>query len=218
MAKKSSGMLVLAIIGVVVFVLIMSPSLLSQLPTGGGSGSDFTGNVGLGFIIHYADGTEQTIAPQLTLSILPLVLTDTSGREIREIDVFVAGKLNVYTQVTSWSVSISQKLELYKKPQTVPKTSSTAIYSASGTSWTNGEQKTLYTTPLGWQSIENAIATYGDGDWSVQVTATVNLDASFSNGKRQTAQAGGQAVVFDFVYISGIQSWTATLTTTPLYP
>lgn len=217
MAKKSKSLGIALLLGLIVVAVIALPSLTNLFKTTVNA-SDIGGGVGLGFIIHYADGTSQVISQTPnTFSILPLIITDSTGRQINEIDALIIATLNTYSTVQSWSTATTQHMEVYKVGDTVPKTSSTASFSTSGSSWQTGTQKTLFTTPLGWQAIETAIQPYGSGVWNLQLNATLNMDVGVTSGEHYQATARTASAQIQFTYLNGVQSFTATMSTTPLY-
>lgn len=170
--------------------------LIHGIP-GGGSSGNITGTTWTAFKLYFADGTTQDINMQPTFALFPMSITF-NGKELSKVDVLIRAQLNSQTSIGAWSSVATQHLEIYKKPETTPKTSSTGTFTSQGQSWTSGETKTLQTTTIQASTLDSLVAQYGSNGWLMQSTGTVKLTIS---GSTLTASlnAGG----LDFSYATG---------------
>ena len=161
--------------------------------------------------VNFADGSTQTYG-STELSLLPLTITDTSGKEISSIEVAFLARLEVTGQVSQWSVAGKQHCEVYKKPETVPRESSTYTFSESGSTWTSGETKQLSLVTVTSSQIEGAIEQHGTGEWFWQITGLMSVDVTFADGTTEEAEATAPAVGLTFIYTTGgIESFTISI-------
>ena len=166
--------------------------------------------VGYEITVRFEDGTSKTFK-QSSASLTPLSIT-ISGREIKGIYIDLKATLVTSGTVSSWSVTGTRQIEMYKKPQTVPKTSSTGDVAASGSSWPSGEEKQIDDRlTIEKKTIEDVAQQYGDGTYQWQVIGRLTVDATFSDGKTQKASTSAIGRI-DFTYVAGgIQSFTVTV-------
>lgn len=168
-------------------------------PIGGGS---VTGYAGVRFLIRFSDGTTREFAPDLsgTLSLLPLSITF-EGKEIQKVDIDIQAKLNG-DNIQSWNTVTSQQIEIYKKDSSTPKTSSTAYNNENGGSWNSGDIKTISHTSIFGSTIDNIVATYGDGNYLLQVNSVVDLEVTI-DGELSEFNSVNPAGGLDFSFSSG---------------
>ena len=227
MAKNSSTVIIL--VAIIAAAVLLAPTAISSLGNAWskcwndfwsgftGTGGNYSGGAAVNFKVLFADGTskEFKVEPQ-TYSILPLVIT-VEGKEIASVEITVVANLKS-SGLTAWKTVTKQQIELYKKPDSSPKMSAPATLEKSGTTWISGETKVIAETTLSWQQIESVVQTYGDGDWLLQVNVSVELTATI-NGKSETSSASAPSGGIDFRYQgAGIESFTITLTSKPIYP
>jgi hypothetical protein len=200
--KKSAALLILllaaAAIGVYLATQYLTPS---QTPAAGGKAEAY---IGVLFTVTFTDGTVQTFDPNPQMSIAPLDIL-IGGKQVASINVKVKIRFYPEKTVSDWRVSISQRIEVYKKPEVVPKTSSTGSFVNSGTTWAYGEVKVVSQTPIEGSLLENAVAQYGTGDWFFNVYVTATLTATYTDGTTVQLQGSNYAGI-DFTYAtSGVQ-------------
>jgi hypothetical protein len=189
MANNAAGAIVLIVVifvAVVLFVPRIIPNIgginfqgysdqfwqwLNHI-SGRGS-SNIAGQAWFAFTVHFSDGTTQDINMNPTLSLFPLSITF-EGKTVTQLDLLIRAKLDE-DNVGAWSAHASQHIEVYLKPETTPKTSSTGSFDTSGSSWTKGEIKTLISTQISGTTLDNLFKTYGSGDWLFQTTGYVNM-------------------------------------------
>lgn len=210
--------------GVVLVVLIAICGLLiygwSIGLFGGNTAQGQAGAATLAFTVKFADGSSQTFESSNIyagkLCVAPLSLY-VGGKEISSIDVAVKVRLSTGGRtVQSWSASIAQRIEIYKSGQNAPLVSSTGNYYQNGLSWSDGETKTVLTTPLTATTIESAIRQYsGDGDFYFQVVAQISLTV---NADGQTFTLAGSGVGGITITMKNYQamSMSAVVSVTPL--
>lgn len=179
------------------------------------SASGFEGTQsGFKLIVNYEDGSSETFEHAI-FSLLPYTITDSSGKNIESIDIYLLAKLSTDGTVSSWSVSGTQQVELYKGSETAPKTSSTIDIQESGSGWNSGESKQVSFVSLHWSQIEAVVKQYGAGSWSLQVNAQLQINVVFSDGTSDIASASAPAVALAFTYsgapIYSITGWTLTI-------
>lgn len=184
--------------------------------TGPGS---VTGYAGVRFLIRFQDGTSREFEPDLsgTYSIIPLSITF-EGKEIQYIDIDVQAKLSG-EGVQSWNTVTSQQIEIYKKDDSTPKTSSTAYNNENGGTWNSGDIKTIAHTSILGSTIDNIVTQYGDGNYLLQVNSEVDLTVTVDDEQvefNSVNPAGG----LDFSYSQGNPGpyYSITLPTTRLSP
>jgi hypothetical protein len=224
MTSKNSS-IVLILVVVIAAALLLAPTIISSLGNAwnkawsdlwglfAGAGN-YTGGTSVNFKVLFADGTSKDfkVEPQ-PYNILPLIIT-VEGKEITSVVITVVANLKS-SSLTAWKTSTKQQIELYKKPDTTPKMSSTATLEKSGTTWPSGEIKTIGETTLAWKQIDDVVKTYGDGDWLLQVNVSVELTATLG-GKDVISKASAPSGGVDFRYQSAsIESFTVTVKTEP---
>ena len=166
-----------------------------------GAGGNVTGSVGIGFLLTFTDGTTQEINQNLTYSILPLSISFDS-KDLANIRISVNAKLK--STVTDWHSTTSMRIELYKKPDATPVTSSTGSYPQSGSAWTANAIKTLAQVSFQASVLDQVVAqSGGNGNYLLQVTANVDLTVTASDGAQVTVHATSFAAGIDFTYSDG---------------
>lgn len=187
-----------------------SPTPTPTAPSGGGSASAVSW---FAFTLHFNDGTTQDLNMNPTFSIFPLSIT-WQGKTVSSMDVFIRLKVTG-NDLGAWSTYSSQHIEIYLSPATTPATSSTSLYSDSGSSWNSGATNTIQTTTISGTTLDALFGEYGTGTWVFQTTGTVTL--TMSNGQAYSATMGQQDVTLANSETLSIASLTAThLTTTQL--
>ncbi|MCW4016763.1 MAG: hypothetical protein NWF06_10370 [Candidatus Bathyarchaeota archaeon] len=177
--------------------------------------SGFDGaQTGFTIVVNYEEGDPVTYE-HAVFSLAPFEISDSSGRTIESIDIYLYATLNTEGTVSSWSVSGGQQVEVYKGSETAPKTSSTIEISESGSSWSSGERKQISFVSLHWSQIEAAVQQYGAGDWTIQVLADLQISVEFSDGSEDIASASTPGVCLSFTYSSSpmysITGWSLSL-------
>lgn len=177
--------------------------------------SDFEGTQsGFKLIINYEDGTAETF-DHAAFSLLPYIIKDSSGKDIKSVDIYLLSTLKTDGTVSSWSVSGTQQVELYKGSETAPKDSSTINIQESGSGWSSGESKQVSFVSLHWSQIEAAIQQYGTGSWSLQVNAQIQINVVFYDGTTDIASTSAPAVALAFTYsgapVYSITGWSLTI-------
>lgn len=165
----------------------------------GGFTGQSDGFLGVGFTVHYIDGTSEDFGASPTFSISPLSITVT-GKEVTEIDVFVRGKMTA-ENVGAWTSEITQQIELYHKPETIPKYSSTGFFSETGSSWAPDTVKSLASTSLSATVIDQLVSVYGTGNWLMQVNVSADLEMTI-DGVDTTFAGIAPSGGIDFKYSS----------------
>ena len=169
-------------------------------------------------VINYVDGTTETYTTP-SLSLLPYSLTDSSGKEWELLEIYLNAKLGTSGTVSSWAFVGTQQVEWYKTPETVPRESSTMNINDAGSTWADGETKTLSYVAVHYSQIESAIAKHGTGDWTFNINAQVTMDVTFESGASDIAKAVAPAITVPFTYSGdGITSFSLIIqnTMTPL--
>jgi hypothetical protein len=208
MANNAAGAIVLIVVifvAVVLFVPRIIPNIgginfqgysdqfwqwLNHI-SGRGS-SNIAGQAWFAFTVHFSDGTTQDINMNPTLSLFPFSITF-QGKTVTQLDMLIRANL-VGDNMGAWSAHASQHIEVYLKPETTPKTSSTASFDTSGSSWPSGTTKTLISTPITSSTLDSFFQTYGAGDWLFQTTGSVDLTVTvngISQSLTATLNAGG---------------------------
>jgi hypothetical protein len=120
---------------------------------------------------------------------------------IEHINFAVSTTLSSTGSIGNWQTNTQQKIEVYQQGNIYPVYSSTGPESPimTGSSWQNGETKTLSSMDISSATLDNLVAQYGDSNWSLQCNCTVNVQAS---GYYQAYQALTPAVSFPFYYTS----------------
>ena len=167
-----------------------------------GAGGDIRGAVGVSFKLTMADGSVKEFNQDLSYSIMPLSITlDNTPppvNVIHNIAILINAKL---TAVNSWHSSTVMQVELYKKDDSTPLTSSSATYPASGASWSSGDIKTLAQTNFPASTLESIVSQYGGNThYLLQVTASVDLTVTASDGAQITLHASTVAAGIDITY------------------
>jgi hypothetical protein len=113
--------------------------------------------------------------------------------------------MGAWTAGTAGTADMSIQTEIYKKPETVPKTSATANYTKNGASWSSGETKVLASYTVQASLLETLVATYGDGAWQLQFVGTVNNLKITIGGAQIDLPADSRAIGnMDFTYTNGV--------------
>lgn len=222
MGNSGKAVTLAIIVAVLIGLLFFSGSIMAAIQEwigrfqGGDGGT--SGYSGVCFRVNWKDGTFKWGNASMTFSILPLTIVY-EGKEIQSIDIYVVAKLTGTSGITAWSTSTSQQLELYKTlpADPVPKTSSTGIYPASGTTWAEGAKQTLaYTNILG-STLDNLVETYGEGNWLMQINANVNLTATINGVPTAfTSSAPSGGINFANYYLHGTPTLSITVPSTPI--
>lgn len=181
------------------------------------SGSGAGSTAATSFVIYYADGSQQVIEAPNKLEVYSATLV-TGGREIMGIGVSTKLKLDTGGRtVSSWSSTISRRMEIYKAGVSTPLSSSTANYPSSGSSWANGEEKIVGQSVITSAQIEAAINQYsGTGTYTIQVVDNVQLQVSCSDGSQQTLTGTGVASLTIEYRNYNAMSITVTSVITPM--
>ena len=199
--KKSAAALLILLLAAAAIGVYLATQYLTPSPAAGGKAEAY---VGVLFTVTFTDGTVQTFDPNPQMSIAPLDIL-IGGKQVASINVKVKIRFYPEKTVSGWRVSISQRIEVYKKPEVVPKASSTGSYVNSGTTWAYGEVKVVNQTPIEGSLLENAVAQYGTGDWFFNVYVTATLTATYTDGTTTQLQGSNYAGI-DFTYTtSGVQ-------------
>jgi hypothetical protein len=197
--KKSAAALLILLLAAAAIGVYLATQYLT--PAAGGKAEAY---VGVMFTVTFTDGSVQTFDPNPQMSIAPLDIL-IGGKQVASINVKVKIRFYPEKTVSDWRVSISQRIEVYKKPEVVPKASSTGSYVNSGTTWAYGEVKVVNQTPIEGSLLENAVAQYGTGDWFFNVYVTATLSATYTDGTTTQLQGSNYAGI-DFTYTtSGVQ-------------
>jgi len=178
----------------------------------GGQTSETNSSVGFEITVNYADGSPPDIYKQSSFSLLQLyTLVDLSNKEIESFLVTMKSTLKTSGTVTGWQIIGSIQTEVYKTPETIPKTSGTYEFDTSGTSWPDGETKQLHQFTLHWSQVEAAIAQFGEGSWSIQINGNVDISVDFADGSEDVADADAHASM-PFIYEnSGITQFSLSV-------
>jgi hypothetical protein len=199
--KKSAAALLILLLAAAAIGVYLATQYLTKTPIAGGKAEAY---VGVMFTVTFTDGSVQTFDPNPQMSIAPLDIL-IGGKQVASINVKVKMRFYPEKTVSGWRVSISQRIEVYKKPEVIPKASSTGSYVNSGTTWANGEVKVVSQTPIEGSLLENAVAQYGAGDWFFNVYVTATLTATYTDGTTVQLQGSNYAGI-DFTYAtSGVQ-------------
>ena len=229
--KGGAFALVLIIILIVVAVLII-PQIVSgegfsfddiinsiqNFINGLTGGGDTDGYVGVGFTIHYSDGTTEDFGASPTFQISPLSIK-VVGKPVDSIDVIVRAKF-ITSNITSWSSEVTQQIEVYKEPTTSssePYFSSTGYFNDNGDSWDSGTVKNLAVTTFEASVLDDLVDSYGAGSWAMQVNVSVDLEAVI-NGVNEVfdglAPSGG--IGFTYSTDGDTPSLSVSTGTTPI--
>jgi hypothetical protein len=173
-------------------------------------GGDTTGYVGVGFTIHFKDGSSVDYGASPTFQVAPMSIT-VEDKEVSSIDIFVRAKM-VVDGVGPWSADVSQQIEMYKKPSSTPAYSSTGHFTESGADWSSGKVKNLAVTNLDWKIIENVIKGKGPATWFFQVNVEVDLEAEI-DGVNQEFNALAPSGGFELKYVDDSTNPTMSVTT-----
>jgi hypothetical protein len=177
-----------------------------------------TGWCGVGFTVHYQDGTDYSfgISPNWQFwNQFRAMTIKVENKPVESIDIFVIAKFNE-ENIGAWSSEVSQQIEMYKKPSdesTNPEFSSTGHFTESGSSWESGTAKNLAVTSLDWQTIEEVVAGHGPASWHFQVNVEVDLEVNIG-GEKQEFNALAPSGGFELVYSEGDGTPTMSMMTT----
>jgi len=175
--------------------------------------SETSTTVGLEIVVNYVDGSQSEPYKQSSqFSLIQMyTLIDMSDKEIENFAVRLLANLKTSGTVTSWQIIGSIQTEVYKTPETVPKTSATYEFDKSGTTWISGEEKELRSFTLQWSQVEAALIEFGAGDWSIQFNGYTSINVDFDDGTIDTADAEAHiSMVFEYVD-SGISDYSLTV-------
>jgi len=201
MRKSAAALLTLLLAAAALGIYLTT----QHLPAGGGMGEQADAYIGVMFTVTFTDGTVQTFDPNPQMRIVPLEIL-IGGKQVASITVKIKMRFYPEKAVSQWTVSISQRIEVYKKPEVTPKTSSTGNFMNSGSSWARGETKIVQQTPIDGSMLENAVAQYGTGEWFFNVYVTATLTATYTDGSTVQLQGSNYAGI-DFTYTAaGAQS------------
>ena len=173
------------------------------------------GFIGIGFTVHYTDGTSEDFGASPTFSVSSLSIS-VLGKDVNSIDVIVRGKFTA-DNVGVWSTHISQQIELYKTPELSPKYSSTGYFEESGNGWVADEVKTLSSVALSATVIDNLVAIHGVGEWFMQVNVSADVEAEI-DGVNQTFEglAPNGGLTFKYTSIESPDSFSVKTTVAPI--
>lgn len=207
---------VILIVGVLVVLLLFSDTIMGfvsglpqqiqeiikqisgRLP---GAGGNVTGQTWIGYTVFYADGTSEEIRQNPpSYSLFPLSI-NFGTKELSSLRVDLKAKLSSDKTMGVWAAIVSMQTEIYKKPETVPKTSATANYTKNGVSWSSGETKILASYTVQASQLQTLVVTYGDGAWQLQFLGHVNLKMTVA-GSVIDLNAADPAGGMDFTYTS----------------
>lgn len=168
--------------------------------------------VGFEITVNYADGSQPETYKQSGFSLLQMYsLVDVSGKEIDNFAVRLLSTLKTSGTVTGWQMMGSIQTEIYKSPETVPKTSATYEFDLSGTTWADGATKELKSFTLSWSQVEAALEQFGEGSWSIQFNGDVDITVEFDDGSEDVADAEAHASM-PFTYVnSGISQFSLSI-------
>ena len=175
----------------------------------GSGGGTVTGYTWIGYTVTFTDGTSQDIRQtRPAFSLFPFSITF-DGKEISTVKVDIKAEFTEGA-ISSWDSNSSLRVELYKKPETVPKTSSTGHYLQNGQTWALNTIKTIggFTVPA--SDFENVFANFGDGAYQLQSKGSVALRVTVGGSTIDldtVAPAGG----LDFMYDDGVPSGFSVL-------
>lgn len=178
-------------------------------------GGETTGYVGVGFTIYFKDGSSVDYGASPTFQVSPMSIM-VENKEVDEVDVFVRAKMTE-DEIGAWSADVSQQIEMYKKPETMPSYSSTGHFTESGSSWISGTVKNLAVTNLDWTVIENVVKNEGPATWHFQVNVEVDLEAEIGGVTKEftgLAPSGG----FELAYTDDSTQHTSMSVTTGSEP
>lgn len=160
---------------------------------------DINGYTWIGYTVFFVDGTSKDIRQDgpPSMSLFPLSI----AFENKDIAYF---RVDVKAQLTgenlgSWESETTLQMEVYKKPETVPKTSSTGHYEKQGSAWSSGAVNTLASVTVQAATLEEVVATYGGGSWLLQWIGTVDLSVT-ANGALVELSSASPAGGMDFTY------------------
>lgn len=214
--KKGGGFAVILIIFVIVCAVLILPSVVNGEGfsfggifddffnfIGGLVGGDNDGFVGVGFTVHWTDGSSKDFGatPDFSISSLSIFVED---KEVEEIDIIIRGRFTA-ENVGQWSAVITQQIELYHKPSVTPLYSSTGTFEKAGYSWTPDDTKDLSTYTLEADTISDLVDTYGDGGWLLQVNANIELEVDV-DGVTQTYTGLAPSGGIDFEYNDAVSA------------
>ena len=218
--KKGGAFALILIIILIVAAVFIIPTIASGEPVTLDSiwnwlknligQTNSSGIVGIGFTVHFKDGSSENFGASPTLTISPLSVS-VLGKEFNSIDVFVRAKMTA-EDVGQWSAEVTQKIELYKKPSLSPEYFSTGFFSETGTSWISGALKNLAVTPLDADVINDLVASHGAGDWFMQVIVAVDLEAEL-DGVNTTFEGIAPSAGIDFTYTNESYDPAMSITT-----
>jgi len=209
MRKSAAALLILLLAATAIGVYLAVQYIF---PTAGVQADAYLGVL---FTVVYTDGTVQTFDPNPQMSVAPLDIL-VGGKQVASITVKIKIRFYPDKTVSQWQVALQQRIEVYKKPDVVPKTSSTGNFMSSGTTWASGETKIVYQTPIEGSVLENAVAQYGTGDWFFNVYVTATLTATYTDGTIVQLQGSNYAGL-DFTYTTtGAQSLSVITFESPM--
>jgi|GEM_PF-6834134 len=209
MKKSVAALLVLLLAAAAIGVYLVTQYVSPQVVGGADA------YIGVLFTVYFTDGTVETFDPHPQMSIAPLDIL-IGGKQVASINVKVKIKFYPEKTVNQWQVAIQQRIEVYKKPDVVPKSSSTGNFMSSGTTWVSGETKIVYETPIEGTMLENAVSQYGTGDWFFNVYVTATLTATYTDGTTVQLQGSNYAGI-DFTYTTtGVQSLSVVTFESPM--
>lgn len=166
-----------------------------------GGGDTATGMSSVAFRVYFADGsTPIEINQDMSYSILPLSISF-QGKTVSQIEVDVLVRMSG-ANIGAWNTNTTIHTELYKKPETVPKTWASGSFVDGGTSWSPGAKKTVAKYIVEASLLDDAADDYGDGDYLLQVTADLALNVNV-DGIAQTYEASPMAGGVDIAYSDG---------------
>jgi hypothetical protein len=219
MGKGNSSAVAILIVGALAVLLLFSGTIIAfigGLPgqiqgfieriRGGlpGTGSNVSGYTWIGYTVTFADGTTQDIRQSRpSLSLFPFSISF-DGKNLTQIRLDIKAEVDE-GDITAWNTSTSLRVELYKKTEGTPKTSSTGNYTQSGSTWVSNTVKTICSFTVGITTLESVIRTYGDGAYLLQAQGTVSLTVT-SGGSTFTLDTVTPAGGVDITYSNGSPS------------
>lgn len=209
---------VVIVIGLIVVVVIGAPALINSLSdtwtelldwvkygfkdtdltgnlTGNGDQTKSSGHAHMAVKVFYTDGTSQEFKEE-TFSILPLTITDETGKTVREIQYTEYIKLNYEGVVSSWSTADNWHAEIWNTGAVIVDESK----SVTGTSWANGEDKRLSSITLTAEDIE-AVLTEAQS-YILDTTVSSTLTVTFTDETTHT-KSGEASASWNFNYTDG---------------
>jgi hypothetical protein len=168
-------------------VLIFAFAILAIAMSLGGPTAPGQSVAAVGLTVTYEDGTTRDVDPLKGLSIFgPLRITDSTGKSITQLDYYV--KVKAYFTGTPSNIDYTGSSVYIGVDQRTKKTLGASAFHGSPV---NGEWKTVCSETITKTLLESWSGSHGSH--SLQITPTVLLNLSFSDGTSITKEASMQA-------------------------